>query len=547
MKICAISDIHGNLVNDIPKCDVLCICGDIVNLKDQRNLKSSAEWWKTSFIKWINDLPCNKVIITPGNHDFYIENEYKNNYDSLKKMFKELSNDKLIILIDESYEYNKIKFYGTPWIVPIKFQEHKWAFDSNIKKLLEIPKDIDILITHDSPFKNNYLKEYENNKEFYHFYGHWHDDDNAQCLPFTENKKRYNCSILNNYYNLKKEPYVIVNIGMKEMVIDIPYYEDMTRISNSNIGWYLKYGPAYLRDMLDGKEEGLKTKALDNGTMIHEYILQPDEFWKDYIILDFETPKVKQQKDFCDFYVSNKKVNPLSLDDEILLNAYNSAYNNSKPDDKKLDEAKKLIETYSKYIEYLNKKDDKKIISFADLNKLKRIKENITKHKKANELLFALPDTFETHNEFQINWDVNKKDYHVKCKSLLDRVCFDHVNKKIILIDLKTTSNLYDFKHSVETYDYYRQLAYYGLAIQWYMQEILNLNSKDYDLEMYIIGIDTASGRNEIKVFNMLNEDVLTEKIDLINNTLQKIAYHISTNQWEHSPEYYNGDGIERL
>ena len=81
------------------------------------------------------------------------------------------------------------------------------------------------------------------------------------------------------------------------MKIDIPYYEDNTRISNSAIGWFLKKGPKYLRDMLDGKEKGLELPQLERGTLIHDYILQPEEFWKDYEILDFEIPKVKQQKD----------------------------------------------------------------------------------------------------------------------------------------------------------------------------------------------------------------------------------------------------------
>ena len=52
------------------------------------------------------------------------------------------------------------------------------------------------------------------------------------------------------------------------MDISIPYYEDMSRISNSNIGWFLKKGPRYLKDMLDGKIEGLKASFLDKGTMI---------------------------------------------------------------------------------------------------------------------------------------------------------------------------------------------------------------------------------------------------------------------------------------
>ena len=204
------------------------------------------------------------------------------------------------------------------------------------------------------------------------------------------------------------------------------------------------------------------------------------EFWKDYIILDFEVPKVKQQKDFCEAYASSLEL----LEDEKKLKAYRSSYNNTKVAKTALKEATELCDKYSQYIEYLKVKDNKKVISFADLNMLKKIEANIKAHKKANELLYNLPVTFEQHNEFHINWEVEK--FNIQCKSLLDRVCFDHVNKKIILIDLKTTQNVYNFAHSVEEYDYYRQIAYYGLAIQWYMQEVLNLNSEEYDFEAYM-------------------------------------------------------------
>ena len=123
------------------------------------------------------------------------------------------------------------------------------------------------------------------------------------------------------------------------MDISVPYYEDLTRISNSNIGWFLKKGPRYLKEMLDGKE-GLKASFLDKGTMIHEYILQPEEFWKDYIILDFAVPKVKQQKDLLEFYANAKMVDPLASEDDILLMSYNSAYSNNKSIDKRIQEAK---------------------------------------------------------------------------------------------------------------------------------------------------------------------------------------------------------------
>lgn len=60
MKICGISDIHGNLYNGIPECDVLCICGDIVPLNEQRSMDASLKWWQTRFAKWVDKLPCKK-------------------------------------------------------------------------------------------------------------------------------------------------------------------------------------------------------------------------------------------------------------------------------------------------------------------------------------------------------------------------------------------------------------------------------------------------------------------------------------------------------
>lgn len=328
------------------------------------------------------------------------------------------------------------------------------------------------------------------------------------------------------------------------MDISIPYYEDLTRISNSNIGWFLKKGPKYLKEMLDGKE-GLKASFLDKGTMIHEYILQPEEFWKDYIILDFAVPKVKQQKDLLEFYANAKMVDPLASEDDILLMSYNSAYSNNKSIDKRIQEAKELVELYQNYIEYFKNKDSKKVISFADLNMLKTIKKNMEDHKKANELLFKYPETFEVHNEFHINWEYPNASSlgDLPCKSLLDRVMIDHTNKKIILVDIKTTADVYNFKHSVEEFDYCRQLAYYWLAIHWYFKNELKLNIEEYEYETYIIAVQSHDGY-EVRVFKF-NPKTVEEKLVAIDYAIKRIAWHKDNNLWDHMKEYYDEDGAE--
>lgn len=323
------------------------------------------------------------------------------------------------------------------------------------------------------------------------------------------------------------------------MIIDIDYYSDNTRISNSAIGWFLKKGPRYLKDMLDGKEEGISAKYLDKGTMIHMYLLQPEEFWSNYTIIDYEKPKTAQQLAFCEAYFNSNEI----VEEDKLINAYKASYSgNNMSKDAMLKKAKELQLKFTEYIEFLDKNQTYTVISFADLNMLKNIKKNIDSHIKANELLIDQPGV-ECHNEFHINWEAEKQG--VSCKSLLDRVKIDHANKKITLIDLKTTVDVYNFKHSVEEYDYYRQIAFYILALTWYMKDE-GYNIEDYDLEAYIVAIQSNSN-NEVRVFNMLNEKELLARKDLIADALTEISYHYQTGNWDHTREYYENNGTETL
>lgn len=323
------------------------------------------------------------------------------------------------------------------------------------------------------------------------------------------------------------------------MKIEIPYYEDNTRISNSAIGWFLKKGPRYLKDMLDGKEEGISAKYLDRGTMIHMYLLQPEEFWNNYMIIDYEKPKTTQQLAFCEAYFNSNEI----VEEDKLISAYKASYSgNNMSKDAMLKKAKELQLKFAEYIEFLDKNQTYTVISFADLNMLKKIKENIDSHIKANELLTDQPGV-ECHNEFHINWEAEKQG--VSCKSLLDRVKIDHANKKITLIDLKTTVDVYNFEHSVEEYDYYRQIAFYILALTWYMKDE-GYDIEDYDLEAYIVAIQSNSN-NEVRVFNMLNEKELLVRKDLISETLTEISYHYQTGNWDHTREYYENNGTESL
>ena len=153
MKIVAISDLHGH-IPQVPACDVLCICGDILPLDIQRRSIDSAAWLASVFYPWANSRDCKHVVYIPGNHDFMLEQYLKNHpceeaawtFDSDNS-----ANSKVHLLYNQMIELDGVKFYGTPVCPDLK----NWAFyrDSLMLKdeFDKIPFGIDVLLTHCPP------------------------------------------------------------------------------------------------------------------------------------------------------------------------------------------------------------------------------------------------------------------------------------------------------------------------------------------------------------------------------------------------------------
>ena len=152
MKICAISDIHGDFPT-IPECDVLVIAGDILPLDIQRNQIESAAWLAGPFQQWCLSRKCKYVILIAGNHDFVFEDLYKQwngprqIHDIIFKNDKKL---KIKYLHDSSVKIDGKIFYGTPWCPELK----NWAFYGDyefLQKRFSYIPNCDVLITHCPP------------------------------------------------------------------------------------------------------------------------------------------------------------------------------------------------------------------------------------------------------------------------------------------------------------------------------------------------------------------------------------------------------------
>ena len=332
------------------------------------------------------------------------------------------------------------------------------------------------------------------------------------------------------------------------MDISVPYYSDMGRISNSNIGWFLNKGPTYLHNMLTGKEQGDTGAQLDKGTMIHEYLLRPEDFAKEYILFTGNKPSSAQQEKFCKDLMNSTEIET----NKAVLKAYRKSYSVvGKADKDILTKGLEMASTLKEYVNISRNCEQNNLImySMAESMLLSKIYNNITEHKLAYKLFYPDDPDEEWYHEFHINWEQYTKNGVVKCKSLLDHISFNKKKKICTIVDLKTSVHVNNFELSMEQYDYYRQITYYENAAKWYIVNVLGEDPNLWTFTSYIVAVDSIKGET-CRVFKLDFENDIAKKRESwhkILYALTEIAWHISNNLWEHTREYYEGDGSEKL
>ena len=210
MKICFISDTHGNRMKDLPEADVICHTGDYSARGDSYDL--------SQFVKWFSALSQYKArIFIAGNHDIFAQESP----DVQESMIPE----NITYLRDSSVIIDGMKFYGTPW-QPIFLN---WAFNLPENELAEkwelIPLDTDILLTHCPPHNildlspawrhrpaehcgsKSLLNKVLDINPIAHAFGHIHEG--YGCISLYNNIDFINASVLNGWYKLVNDPIVI--------------------------------------------------------------------------------------------------------------------------------------------------------------------------------------------------------------------------------------------------------------------------------------------------------------------------------------------------
>ncbi len=135
MKICCLSDLHGNLI-DVPDCDLLLLGGDYCPTSCHEFW-----WYNNTFAPWIEKLSKRmKIIGVAGNHDW----PFEETPELIPKM-------EWTYLQDSGTEWNDLKFWGSP----LQKRFFDWAFNADEPELKRrwsfIPDNTDVIVLHGPP------------------------------------------------------------------------------------------------------------------------------------------------------------------------------------------------------------------------------------------------------------------------------------------------------------------------------------------------------------------------------------------------------------
>jgi Icc-related predicted phosphoesterase len=223
MKLCLVSDLHGYRPR-FEESDVLVIAGDLT-ARDR-------EIEYQEFAIWLSILPFKRIIIVPGNHDVFLSDLH-----NAREVYKDF-----IVLIDDSYEHNGVKFYGSPWTKRFHGQNincmaYTMRTEAELAEtFLSIPKDTDILITHSPPFgildncdygrkgSISLMKTVELINPSLHVFGHIHEGAGVKKHKDTT---FLNAAQLNEMYDIAHSPYYFEFDPLKKKLTRIYAKEEL--------------------------------------------------------------------------------------------------------------------------------------------------------------------------------------------------------------------------------------------------------------------------------------------------------------------------------
>jgi hypothetical protein len=175
------------------------------------------------------------------------------------------------------------------------------------------------------------------------------------------------------------------------------------------------------------------------------------------------------------------------------------------------------------YFHFLKENSGKYMLEAAQKEKFDGMHAAIAASPWAEVILQRKHPQAQVLSELPILWEYRG----IQCKSLIDLPWIDWKNKKIRVNDFKTTSSPvgvfvhstiilldqdgrpYAIKHpgSFYRYRYYRQLAFYELAMKWYVSKLSNTDIREWQFThgLFVVG---SKAPHEVRYIEVTSQDI---------------------------------------
>lgn len=311
-------------------------------------------------------------------------------------------------------------------------------------------------------------------------------------------------------------------------------YFQSPRISNSDLG-LLKYSPLYFKLVKNGEIEGISSSGFFFGSLVDCKVLTPGEFEDRYRLMPPgigvpSSASSSYQETFCEFLVNG--MDPIQAYAQAGYSTKSKTWTDS---------ALKMAAEFADYVELMKevRETGHKLYSMDDQEKLSKIVQSLSDHQLARKLLFESPRNGEAVAQLVVFFEL----YGIECRLMEDRVWIDDDQEVVYPVDLKTTSKpLSGFNYWYEKYDYHRQQAFYKEGISQWLRAT---GRENHRVEPLIVVVDTDRV-HECKVLQP-HPSYLERGAAEMNDLLDRLLWHQQRDQWQHTREYYENDGLETL
>lgn len=326
---------------------------------------------------------------------------------------------------------------------------------------------------------------------------------------------------------------------------EIKEYFSAPGLNNSMLG--LMFNPRWVKIKLENPETEDDDKIYFRIGSALDCLLTSPERWDE----DFKVINVNRPWGLMGKLIDNL---PPDLDMFSAPHLYQEAYDKSGYKmklDTVINNFWKNEETYKYYMATRGTGKDKTIISKDEYDSVVKCNELISANEFIHQYFNSTGIGIEILRQVPIYFKHKGED----CKALLDGIHIDHRNKTIQPYDLKTTGkSVYDFPSAFLQYGYYRQCAFYELAVLSEKSPVRDLLQQGYKLQDFIfIVVETKiSSSHPAVIFRTtfhdrncgLNGGYMGKRFYKgINNLIEDYQYYRDNDYWDLPRDLYENKG----